>query len=194
MPSDISPYKTEQFLHFSNRAAWRRWLQKNYATHPGGVWLLFYKKATGIPSVSLAEATEEAICFGWIDGRLRRIDDEKHKIKFVPRRKNSVWSLVNKTRAERLIETGKMMPAGLEKIEEAKKNGNWDNAYSTSRPQPIPPELVAAMTANLPLQQAFNSLSPSMKYQYIFWINQAKTGTTRARRIEKVIELSTQTK
>ena len=189
-PSDNSGIDNgKEPLYFKSRALWRRWLQKNYATHPQGVWLLFYKKATAVPSISLMEATEEALCFGWIDGQLRRIDDEKHKIKYVPRRKNSIWSLNNRMRAERLIKEGKMMPPGMVKIEEAKKNGNWDNAYSTGMPQPLPDELKKALAANHQAKKLLESLPPSRKFQYIYWINDSKTGATQKRRIAKVIEL-----
>jgi len=193
-PSDNSGIENgKEPLYFKSRVSWRRWLQKNYATHPQGIWLLFYKKATAVPSISLVDATEEALCFGWIDGQLRRIDNEKHKIKYVPRRKNSVWSLNNRMRAERLIKEGKMMPPGMVKIEEAKKNGNWDNAYSIGRPLAIPPEMVMALDSNDQAQNIFDNLSPSRKFQYIYWINDSKTGATKKRRIAKVIELLKQT-
>jgi uncharacterized protein YdeI (YjbR/CyaY-like superfamily) len=110
--------------YFRNGAELRAWLQHNHA-EATEVWVLMYKKHTGKPGVTLEEATEEALCFGWIDSVLRRIDDEKHALRFTPRKKGSNWSESNKKRVAKLIEQGRMTEAGLTKIDEAKQTGKW---------------------------------------------------------------------
>src|SRR4030042_3901104 len=118
--------------HFKNRGEFRKWLEKNHAKKTE-LWILFYKVRTNKKSVRYAEAVEEALCFGWIDGILKRIDDEKHAQRFTPRNPKSIWSKVNKERAKRMINEGKMTNAGLIKIKDAKKSGWWQNAYTTTR-------------------------------------------------------------
>jgi len=109
------------------RSAWRAWLQKHHAT-ADELWLILFKKHTGKAGLVYEDAVREALCFGWIDGILKRIDDEKHTIRFSPRRKNSVWSATNKKRVAKVIAEGRMTEAGLAKVKEAKRNGQWDNA------------------------------------------------------------------
>jgi len=114
--------------HFARtRAAWRKWLEKNHASKRE-IWLRLYKKHVKKPCVAYDHAVEEALCFGWIDGILKRIDDEQHVIRFSPRRKNSVWSDSNRKRVNRMTRQGKMTEAGLAAVREAKKNGRWQQA------------------------------------------------------------------
>jgi uncharacterized protein YdeI (YjbR/CyaY-like superfamily) len=112
-------------LDCPNAREWRRWLEAHHDTDEG-TWLLIAKKGARTPGVTLTEATEEALCFGWIDSAMRPIDDERYALRFTPRRSKSNWSEVNKARAERLIEQGRMADAGLARIEEAKRDGRWD--------------------------------------------------------------------
>jgi hypothetical protein len=116
-----------QPLHFTAAEEWRAWLEDNHASKEE-VWLMIYKKHSGKPSVTLEQAVEEAVCFGWIDSQMQPIDAERHAQRFTPRRKTSNWSERNKERAARLIEEGRMTEAGLAKIEEAKRSGRWDKA------------------------------------------------------------------
>src|SRR3972149_6842154 len=122
--------EVEDALYFPNRPAWQKWLEKHHDKEKD-VWLLRYKKDSGKPSVSYEDALEEALCFGWIDGKVKGIDNEKSGLRFSPRKAKSRWSKTNKDKAERLIREGRMTPAGLAKIEEAKKGGVWDSAYVT---------------------------------------------------------------
>ena len=111
-------------LHFATAETWRAWLEENHATRDDA-WLLISKKHAGTPSVTVDQAVEEALCFGWIDSSMQPIDDERYTLRFTPRRKTSNWSERNKDRAARLIEEGRMTEAGLAKIAEAKQNGRW---------------------------------------------------------------------
>ena len=114
-------------VHPVTPEAWRAWLQEHHE-RATGVWLVSFKQATGRPRVTYEAAVEEALCFGWIDGILKRIDDEQHVIRFSPRRKNSVWSDSNRKRVNRMTRQGKMTEAGLAAVREAKKNGRWQQA------------------------------------------------------------------
>lgn len=123
---------TGEPLHFTTAEEWRSWLARNHAAQ-GEAWLMIYKKDSGTPSVTVQQTVEEALCFGWIDSSMQPIDAERYALRFTPRRKGSNWSERNKGRAAKLIEEGRMTEAGLAEIEEAKRNGRWDEA---SRPTP----------------------------------------------------------
>ena len=118
---------TGEPVHFATPAEWRAWLEQNHATKEDA-WLMIYKKHSGTPSVTLQEAMQEAICFGWIDSSMQPIDGERYALRFTPRRKTSNWSERNKGWAATLIEEGRMTEAGLARIEEAKRNGRWDRS------------------------------------------------------------------
>ncbi len=177
----------------TNRADWRTWLEENYDTEKE-VWLIHYKKHTGALSISYEDAVEEALCFGWIDGLLRRIDDEKYILRYSPRRKQSVWSDSNKKRVEKLIEQGRMTKAGLTKVKQAKENGEWDKAMSREEDPPVPLDLKRALAVNKNARKNFNKFAPSYQKQYIWWITSAKREETRAKRIEETVNRSAQNK
>ena len=119
---------------------------------------------------------------------MKRLNDDEFKQRFTPRKSNSVWSLSNRKRAERLISEGRMTPAGLKTVEEAKKNGRWDKAYSSSRDAiDVPKDLIEALVKNKTAQENFESFSPSARFMYIHWINEAKKQDTRKRRIHTVV-------
>jgi len=179
----------EHAIHFRNRRAWRRWLEKNH-DKKSGVWLLHYKKHSGKTGVRHEEAVEEAICFGWIDSKLRSVNEEKYALKYSPRRKGSVWSEINKKIAVRMIDEGKMKRGGLEKIEEAKRNGKWASAYSSKKHPSIPRDLEQALARNKTAWQNFRGLSNSHQTQYVFWIESAKKKETRRERINAVVHRS----
>ena len=117
---------TGEPVHFATAEGWRVWLEQNHATEED-VWLMIYKTRSGTPTVTLQQAMQEAICFGWIDSRMQPIDGEHYALRFTPRRKTSKWSERNKGWAAKLIEEGRMTETGLAKIAEAKRNGRWDN-------------------------------------------------------------------
>ncbi|CAG0934087.1 hypothetical protein TFLX_03335 [Thermoflexales bacterium] len=175
-----------QPLHFTQPAEWRAWLAANHASAKE-LWLVIYKKHTGQPSLALEEAVEEALCFGWIDGLLRRIDDERFALRFSPRKKGSVWSQVNKRRVAKLIKQGRMTEAGLAKVKEAKANGQWRAAARREDVSNISTDLKKALKANPQTWRNFENLAPSHKRQFIYWIDSAKTEITRQRRIQETV-------
>lgn len=173
---------------FKDRDAWRAWLAENHAAAKER-WLIFFKKHTGRPGLTYVEALEEALCFGWIDGILKRIDDEKHTIRFSPRRKNSLWSEPNKKRVARLIQEGRMTEAGLAKIREAKANGQWEKAARRDDVTLVPPELTTALERDGAARRNFEKLAPSHRRRFLYWISAAKRDETRLRRVAETVRL-----
>ncbi len=173
---------------FQGREDWRAWLAENHATAQE-MWLVFYKKHVGKSGLTYIEALEEALCFGWIDGILKRIDGEKHTIRFSPRRKNSIWSEQNKKRIGRLIKEGRMAEAGLVKVREAKANGQWEKAAVREDVRIVPPELTEALAENVQARENFEKLAPSYRRQFIYWVSVAKHDETRRKRVAEVLRL-----
>jgi uncharacterized protein YdeI (YjbR/CyaY-like superfamily) len=172
---------------FKNRNEWRLWLRKNHNKEMV-VWLIYYKKHVNKKSVVQSEAVEEALCFGWIDSIINRIDEERYMQKYTPRNEKSNWSDVNKKRVEKLINNGKMTEAGMNKIRIAKKNGSWDKIQNFKDIERMPNEFEIALSKNEIAISNFNQLAPSHKKQYIYWIGSAKKEETRKRRSEKAIQ------
>ena len=173
---------------FVDRDTWRAWLAQNHATAKE-MCLIFYKRHTGKPGLTYVEALEEALCFGWIDGIVKRIDDEKHTIRFSPRRKNSIWSEQNKKRVSRLMKEGRMAEAGMAKVNEAKENGQWDQATVREEISLVPPELTAALARNAAARLNFEKLAPCYRKQFIYWVGIAKRDETRHKRVAEVVRL-----
>ena len=165
---------------------WHKWLEQNHAKEPE-VWLLRYHKGSATPSVSYSDALDEALAFGWIDGKVKGVDKEKSAIRFSPRKPKSIWSKINKDRAEKLIEAGRMTSSGMAAIQAAKENGNWDNAYATREEWEIPADLEKALAENKEAWEIFHQFSNSHRNPYIYWVNDAKTQATRQKRIAGVI-------
>jgi uncharacterized protein YdeI (YjbR/CyaY-like superfamily) len=180
-------------LYVTKRAEWRKWLQKNGEAEKE-IWLVHYKKHTGTPSLAYDDAVEEALCFGWIDSTVRRLDDARYMQKYTPRKRESSWSELNKKRANRMIKQGRMAEAGLAKIREAKKNGRWDKAGLSQEPKGVPAELKKALAANKKARQHFDALAPSYKKHYIGWIASAKREETRTKRANEAIGLLSKNK
>ena len=171
-----------------SRSAWRSWLQKNH-TGVEEVWVVFYRKGTGHPTVSYNDAVEEALCFGWIDGIRKRVDSARYMHRFTPRRLNSAWSKSNKERVARLIEARLMTPAGQRLIDHAKRGGAWSRSSDLVPVPDMPDELTAALDADQDALVNFNALAPSYRRQFIAWIADAKRPTTRAGRVAKSVDL-----
>jgi len=180
--------KTTNELYVTNRIDWRTWLRKNHGFKKE-VWLIYYKKHTGKPSISYDASVEEAICFGWIDNIIKRIDDEKFARKFTPRKVKSNWSEANKKRARKMIKEGKMTEAGLAKIIEAKKTGEWFKVATHRKKLVIPSYMIEALTKNKKALDNFKSLAKSYKRQYVGWISSAKRDKTRRSRLAEAIRL-----
>jgi uncharacterized protein YdeI (YjbR/CyaY-like superfamily) len=180
-------------LRFRERGEWRRWLESNHDKH-NEAYLLFYKKISGKNGLNVGEAVEEAICFGWIDGILRKVDGESFVVRFTPRKSNSVWSKINRERAERLAASGMMTKHGLSKIEEAKRLGRWDNAYTNKDKESIPKDLRSALSRNKKAWENFQRFANTYRNMYVGWVREAKTKETRERRIKKVVIQSSKNK
>ena len=183
----------DEALFFRDRVDWRNWLEKNHERE-NQVWMIHYRKHSSKRGVTLEEAVEEAICFGWIDGKLKKIDDGKYALRYSPRKANSVWSQINRERAERLIESGRMTESGLVKIEDAKKFGHWFNAYTNKDKERMPSDLRKALVKDYRAWGNFQNFANTYRNMYIGWVNGAKTDITRKKRIDKVVEQSLQNK
>ena len=175
-------------LYVTNRDDWRAWLRKNYETKKE-IWLIYYKKHTGKPSIPYDDSVEEALCFGWIDNIIKRIDDEKFVRKFTPRKAKSKWSEANKRRVRKMTEVGKMTEAGLAKVKEAKKTGEWFKIAPVRKELVIPSYVKETLAKNQKALANFNNLAESYKRQYVGWISSAKREETRKRRLMEAIRL-----
>jgi len=180
--------ETSDKLYVTSRDDWRAWLRRNHDKEKQ-VWVIYYKKHTGKPSIPYDDSVEEALCFGWVDSIIRRIDDEKFARKFTPRKAKSRWSEANKKRARKMMKEGKMTDAGLGKIREAEKSGEWSRTSPVRRELVIPPYVKAALARSKKALGNFNNLAKSYKRQYVGWITSAKREETRKRRLAEVIRL-----
>jgi uncharacterized protein YdeI (YjbR/CyaY-like superfamily) len=172
-------------IYASDRRAWREWLEKHHLTF-SGIWLIYYKVKSGKPSVQYSEAVKEALCFGWIDSKVKSLDEERYMQIFTPRKPKSVWSKLNKQYIQELIEQGLMTEAGLKKIDAAKQDGSWirlDQIEALS----IPVDLKQALEANETANRNFEAFSNSTKKNILFWIDSAKRPEMRFKRIEQTI-------
>ena len=169
-----------------NRQSWRNWLQQNHQNY-SGVWLIYYKVKSGKPSIRYQEAVQEALCFGWIDSKVKSLDEARYQQIFTPRKPNSVWSKLNKQYVQELIAQNLMTEAGLEKIAIAKQNGSW-HTLDEVEALIIPEDLQKSLKANLTASQNFAKFNNSTKKSILFWISQAKRTSTRIKRIQQTVD------
>ena len=177
-------------LEVANRKAWRRWLEKNYNS-ASGVWLFIRKKNSFVEGIALDEAVEEALCFGWIDGRINMVDVNRFKVLITPRKPHSMWSRINKQRIEKLTQRGLMTPAGLQKVEAAKQDGSWNQLDAIDELR-FPQDFEKALTANQSAQKNFETFSDAAKKQILWWIETAKRPETRQKRITQAVAMAAQ--
>lgn len=175
-------------LLFANQQEWAGWLDSHHADSPG-LWLRLAKKASGMTSVTYDEAVEVALCYGWIDGQKKSLDAVSWLQKFTRRTPKSIWSKVNTEKAQRLIEEGKMKPAGLRQVELAKQDGRWAAAYEPQSTSVVPADLQAALEANAAAMNFFATLDSRNRYAILFRIQSARRPDTRARRIEQFVAM-----
>jgi len=175
-------------LPFASQKKWTDWLAKQHGKS-AGVWLKLSKKDSGILSVTYDEALDVALCYGWIDGQKKGFDDKYWLQKFTPRGPKSIWSKINTEKAERLIASGEMKPAGLNAIELAKQDGRWDAAYSSQKNISVPDDFLAALDRNKKAKAFFATLNKVNRYAILFRIETAKKAETRARRIQQFVEM-----
>jgi uncharacterized protein YdeI (YjbR/CyaY-like superfamily) len=173
-------------LEFGNRNQWRRWLEKYHAVETEA-WLMLYKKKYQEQGLSLDEAIEEALCFGWIDGQLKSLDEKCYALRFSPRTTKSIWSMSNIRRVEKLMAAGKITAAGRQKIAEAKANGAWEAAIRREQVDIIPEALEDALRKIDGAIAAYRALPASRKKTYIYWLQSAKRAETKQKRIQKIL-------
>ena len=173
-------------VQLAGREAWRRWLEKNHASK-AEVWLVIKKKDATLKAVTYDEAVEEALCFGWIDGKLRSVNEQHYLLRFSPRKPRSLWSQTNRARAEKLMRLGRMAAAGLARVQEAKQNGRWAAAYTSQEKPAMPPDLQTALAQDALAHENFDGFPSSAQMMYVAWVEQAKRPETRQRRIKEVV-------
>jgi len=181
-------FKELPVIAFKTQRHWQDWLMKNYAESQG-LWLKLAKKSSGITSVSYAEALEEALCYGWIDGQKAPYDNEYWLQKFTPRGTKSTWSKINVAKAEALIKAKKMQPSGLAAIDAGKSNGTWHNAYASPSTTAVPEDFQIALNKNPEAKQFFETLNKADVYGFCWRIQTAKKPETRKARIDKFIDM-----
>ncbi len=175
-------------LYFKTPQEWRTWLQFNHDKE-AQVWLIFFKKETGKPSLDYESAVEEALCFGWIDSIIKKIDKSRFARKFTPRKESSKWSATNKKRRKLLMKSGRMTPIGLVKIEAAQQNGRWDQPDRPNISFELPQDFKEALDQNKKAKEFFENLPPSYRKQFIGWIKIAQRQETREKRISESVQL-----
>jgi uncharacterized protein YdeI (YjbR/CyaY-like superfamily) len=183
MPRDELPV-----LQFQDRTAWGRWLEAQHESSPG-VWLKVAKKGSGMTTVTHAEALEEALCHGWIDGQRAPYDETFFLQRFTPRRPRSKWSQVNRDKAIKLIEQGRMKPAGFAEVVAAKRDGRWEAAYAPQSSVTVPEDFQQALDENPAAREFFATLRGARRYSFLYRIADAKRPETRARRILEYVAM-----
>jgi uncharacterized protein YdeI (YjbR/CyaY-like superfamily) len=175
-------------VYVKTRNEWRSWLKRNQATNTG-IWLVFYKKEAGKPTLEYDEAVEEALCFGWIDSIIKKLDDERYVRKFTPRKPDSRWSESNRRRVKKLMRQKLMAEPGIALVKIAKKSGLWEDSGRPRISFEIPNEFKRALAKNKKAKMFFERLAPSHRKHFIGWISTAKRKETRDRRISESIAL-----
>ncbi|MEP7218044.1 MAG: YdeI/OmpD-associated family protein [Bacteroidota bacterium] len=175
-------------LPFESPEEWNAWLEAHHASSPG-IWLMFAKKGSDIPSVTYAEAVDVALCHGWIDGQKKANDASTWLQKFTPRGTRSIWSKINRDKVEKFISDGLMRPAGLATIERAKQNGQWDAAYDSPSKAVVPDDFQSELDRHPKALAFFATLNSANRYALTFRIQTAKKAETRARKIQEFIRM-----
>lgn len=180
----------KEILYFKNAHEWRKWLHNNHNLSKG-VHLVFYKVSSANESMRWEDAVQVAICYGWIDSTVRKMDEERRRQLFTPRKDKSVWSKLNKNYVEKLTADNLMHESGLKKIETAKKNGSWQS-LDTVESLEMPKDLEMAFAKNKSALDNYHNFSPSYRKNYLYWLNQAKREETRQSRIEQIVKFCEQ--
>ncbi|HLP54739.1 MAG TPA: YdeI/OmpD-associated family protein [Fluviicola sp.] len=180
------PEKEPETFYPKSPEEWRSWLSEHHASKQS-IWVIYYKKNSGFPSMSWSEAVDEALCFGWIDSTRRTLDEQRFVQFFTKRKPKSNWSKINKAKIEELIANGKMAAAGLKSIEIAKQNGSW-SVLDEVEELSIPGDLQQEFDSNPAAGAFFLGLSKSMRKQLLYWIISAKRPETRQKRVSEIVE------
>ncbi len=175
-------------LSFPSPSEWSRWLAKNHDTAKG-LWLRFFKKGSGVKSIIYAEALDEALCYGWIDGQLNKYDEDSYLQKFTPRGPKSVWSKRNTEYVKRLGEEGRMKAAGLKQVEMAKEDGRWEKAYDSPGKMAVPEDFLKELSKNKKARAFFETLNKANTYAIAWRLQTAKKAETREKRMKQILEM-----
>ena len=175
-------------LPFRSSEEYEGWMAENHA-NPEGIWLRLFKKDSGKETITYDEALDVALCYGWIDGQLKKFDDESWLRKFTPRRNGSKWSKRNTEHVERLTKEGRMKPSGLAEVEKAKADGRWEEAYETQRNMTIPDDFMEALSANPQALAFFQSLNKANLFAIAYRLSTAKRPETREKRMQQILEM-----
>lgn len=178
--------KVSVVRYFKTQAAFRKWLKKNAASTTE-IWVGFYKRDSGKGGITYAEALDEALCFGWIDGIRKRVDELSYTNRFTPRAPRGKWSKINTGHVARLTKAGLMTPAGLVEVEKAKKDGRWDLAYESPRNATPPQAFFAALKKNKKAAAFFATLGKSSLFSISYRLQNAKKPETRDRWIKRIV-------
>lgn len=184
----MSTHRDFEVVTFSSAKAWERWLAREHATSRG-VWLRFCKLGAAAESVSYADALAVALCYGWIDGQVKKHDHESWLRKFTPRRAKSIWSKRNRELAERLLAAGSMRPAGLREIAAAKADGRWDRAYDAPSKMVVPEDFLRELAKNQRALEFFKTLNKANTYTISWRLQTAKKPETRERRMKAILAI-----
>jgi uncharacterized protein YdeI (YjbR/CyaY-like superfamily) len=176
-------------LYVKTREEWRKWLEENHSDMQG-IWLIYYKKISGKPRIPYNDAVEEALCFGWIDGKIKRVNDDYYIQWFTPRRPGSQWSKLNICRVQKLIKEGQMRPEGLAAYEKVTKKPELIYDINTEDSMLVPDDLINALKKNVEAYNNFINFPPSSRKLYILWLNNAKREETRQGRLVKIVDRS----
>jgi uncharacterized protein YdeI (YjbR/CyaY-like superfamily) len=177
-----------QILAFKTAKAYGAWLKKNHVTSLG-IWLQFYKKGSGVETITYAEALDEALCYGWIDSQVKRFDEKSYLQRFGPRKTKSMWSKINRTHIERLTKDGRMTPTGLAHVTAAKADGRWEVAYDSPKNMAVPDDLLEALLKDKKAEQFFKSLNKANVYAIAWRLQTAKKPETRKKRMDLILAM-----
>jgi uncharacterized protein YdeI (YjbR/CyaY-like superfamily) len=177
-----------EILAFATGSEWKQWLNKNHKLSKG-IWIRFYKKGSGITTVSYDEVLDEALCYGWIDGQLKKYDEQSWLHKFTPRRTRSTWSKRNIGHVTRLIKQGRMENAGLKEIEKAKQDGRWENAYDSTGNAKIPDYFLKELSKNKNANDFYNTLNKVNVYSITWRLQTARKPETREKRMKAILKM-----
>ena len=184
----VDPKSDDPVELFAKPADFERWLRKHHAK-ASCIWVKYAKKKSGISSIDWNQAVDVALCYGWIDGQSKAVDETYAIQRFTPRGARSKWSKLNRERVARLTKAGRMQPAGLAEVKRAQANGRWAAAYDSAATATVPDDLAKALAKSAKAKKFFDSLSSTNRYSILYRLQAAKRPETRARRLEKFIEM-----
>jgi uncharacterized protein YdeI (YjbR/CyaY-like superfamily) len=178
----------DETIEFESEDRWEEWLSKNHS-RSNGIWIRFFKKDSGISTINTSQALDVALCYGWITGQARPYDEKSWLGRFVPRRPRSIWSKINTQHAERLIQEGRMKPAGLKEIERAKRDGRWDRAYTPPSSAKLPDDFVKELRKNRKAEAFSRTLNRANIYSVVFRLENATSNEKREEKIRQIIKM-----